>query len=495
MGEIVYLKSKMKAEEDLFSKIIVAIQNIGEIGATIDEISNVVPLERHTLSKYLNHLRADGRVSYKQVGRGKVWFVSKAPLQYIFRLKEDDKTYTEKIFSHILSDMPEGVLILDFDYNILFMNLYLTTLYGDCVGQKYYWVFFGLSRDPSGLARIIDGNVEEVGSCVEDEEGRMLDIRARREENPDGTFSIIAIIREVTEKVLYERQIRNLSELHRLLGESVNRSYTIDQLCFTMLRNLQEVLYFDMGTILIYDALEDSLLDYAQIGYLRDRETREVEEWKRRIALEVINRKVTFLFDIADKGADEDDLAQIASRLAVAKNLQEVYAIPLKTKGEIHGALLILTKLGRPLARGDRHLLAGLSETIAGGIAKIKAEEEWRLRANAIDLLTQPIFMSTVKGNLTSVNPAFLKMWGYDREEEVLGRHYSAFWKDDVDDVATMVRETGSWRGELMALRKDDSEFKARLVASLIIGKKGPLQFVAVVEPLNGNLKLNYSPF
>ena len=61
----------MKAEEEIFNKIIDAIQDIGDIGATIEEISKVVPLERHTLSKYMNHLRAGGRVSYKQIGRAK----------------------------------------------------------------------------------------------------------------------------------------------------------------------------------------------------------------------------------------------------------------------------------------------------------------------------------------------------------------------------------------------------------------------------------------
>jgi len=109
----------MKAEEETYSKIINALQNIGGIGATIEEISKVMPLGRHTLSKYLDHLRADGRVTYKQIGRAKVWFVSKSPLQHIFLLSEEEKTYTEKIFSRILSYVPEGILILDFDYRLM----------------------------------------------------------------------------------------------------------------------------------------------------------------------------------------------------------------------------------------------------------------------------------------------------------------------------------------------------------------------------------------
>ena len=485
----------MKAEEETYTKIIGAIQDIGGIGATIDEISKAVPLGRHTLSKYMDHLRADGRVSYKQIGRAKVWFVSKSPLQHIFLLSEEEKTYTEKIFSRILSDMPEGILILDFDYNILFMNRYLTALYGDCIGQKYYLAFFGTARQDqtySQIAEIIEGRSEEVESREEDKDGRILDIKARRVENPDGSFSVIAIIHDVTEEVRNVKRIKNLSELHRLLGESVNRSYTINQLCSTLLKNLRNVISFDVGDILIYDPINDMLSSYAQIDCPREDENSEAEEWKRRIATEAIHRKEVIFFDFSDrgKGMVENELAKTASHLAEEYNLQEGYAIPLKTKGELHGALLILTSSGRTIAEEDRSLLEGVSEAIAGGIAKIKAEEEWKLKANAVGISTQPIFMTNLEGKQTYVNPAFLKMWGYDREREVLGRPCSEFWKDEAEDVLTAVREKGTWEGDLIALRKDGSEFNARLSASLIIGKKGPFQLVAVVVPESQENKL-----
>lgn len=472
----------MNAEEEIFNKLIDAIQDIGDMGATIDEISKAVLLERHTLSKYLNRLRADGRISYKQIGKAKVWFVSKAPLQPIFCLSEEEKTYTEKIFSRILSDMPEGLLILDFDSNVLFMNRYLTALWGDCIGQKYYHIFSGSSNDGSGgIMALIEGKVEEVESRGEDKEGRILDFKARRVENPDSSSSIIAIISDVTEKVGNEKRIKNLSELHRLLGESVNRSYAIDQLCSTILKNLQDVIGFDMGDILIYDPDNDMLSSYAQMGYPHKNENSE--EWKRKIAMEAINRKEIFFFDSSIKGMDEEELARSASNLSEEYNLQKMYAIPLKTKGEIHGSLLILFGPGRAISDEDRSLFEGISETIAGGIAKIKAEEEWRLKANVLEISSHPIFMTNTEGKLTYVNPAFLKIWGYDKESDVLGHPWSEFWKDGSEDVVTAVREKGSWKGDLVAMKKDGSGYKTQLSASLIIGKKGPLQIVAIAEP------------
>lgn len=211
----------MDSEEETFAKIINAIPSMGETGATIDELSKITHLERHTLSKYLNRLRAEGRVSYKRIGRAKVWFVSKTPLQHILRLREEEQTYTEKIFSRILADIPEGVLVLDFDYNIMFINRYLLALYGDCVGQKYYQVIFGT----------------DIGIS------------------------------------------KNL--------EAVNRSYTIDQLCSTILENLCDVIGYDMGDILIYNHENNTLCSAAQVGYPRMEEQKRrdtIDEWKRGIA-------------------------------------------------------------------------------------------------------------------------------------------------------------------------------------------------------------------
>jgi PAS domain S-box-containing protein len=466
----------MRSEEDTSDKIINAIQNMGETGATIDELSKIVRFERHTVSKYLNRLRADGRLSYKRIGRAKVWFVSRAPLQHIFRLSEEEKTYTEKIFSHILSDIPEGVLVLDYDYNILFMNRYLVALYGDCVRQKYYLAFFDSPRESmiqSKIGEIIEGWSEEVESQVKDKEGRILNIKVRKTENPDGSYSIIAIIKDVSEMVRREDRINHLSELHRLLGEAVNRSYTIDQLCSSILEDLRVVIGYDMGDILIYNPEDNTLYSLAQIGYpkgddLGDNHYREIEECKESVATAAINRRapVFFEFNKKRKNKKENELARHAHDLAMEYNLQEVYVVPLKTKGELHGVLLILMKSGRTLSEEDRQLIEGVSEGIAGGIAKIKLEEELRLKANAIEICINPVFMANMEGKLTSVNPAFLQMWGYDTETEVLRHPCTEFWKQreeeaEAGDILTVVQKKGSWEGELFGVRKDGSEFNS----------------------------------
>jgi|GEM_PF-979545 len=495
-GEVGILRYKTDTGETIISGIIEAIRSMGELGATIEDLAKILHLERHTLSKHLNRLRADGLLSYKQIGRAKVWFVNRGPLQHIFRLPDDEKTYTERVFSRILSDIPEGILVLDVDYNILFMNHYLIARYGDCVGQKYHHAFFLKSRVSESeckISEIIEGRSEEVTSQTRDKMGRILSIKARKTENPDASFSVIAIIKDISEEVRREERIKQLSELHRLIGESGNRAYTVDQLCLSILENLRLMIGYDMGDIVIYNSAEHTLSDLAQLGYCNEKNagtnpSSALEDWRVSMATVAINRKAPVFFNfqrIKQEGkTEENGLDRSTCEIAERYDLHEVYAIPLKSKGELHGALLILAKSGT-LSEDDRSLIKGVSEAIAGGIAKLKTEEDLRLRASAIELSFNAVLMANLKGIVTYVNPAFLRLWGYEREGDILAHPWTALAKLGSTVLGSLCAQ-GYWEGTFVGMRKDGTEFEARLSASLIVGKGGPLQFIAVVEPCKG---------
>ena len=71
-------------------------------------------------------------------------------------------------------------------------------------------------------------------------------------------------------------------------------------------------------------------------------------------------------------------------------------------------------------------------------------------------------------GELIDVNPTFLDMWGYDDEDDVIGRLATDLWKDheQASSVLETVDERGRWEGELEAVRADGSTFYARGVNS-----------------------------
>jgi PAS domain S-box-containing protein len=78
-------------------------------------------------------------------------------------------------------------------------------------------------------------------------------------------------------------------------------------------------------------------------------------------------------------------------------------------------------------------------------------------------------------GELTDVNPMFLEMWGYDDEDDVIGRSAIDMWKDpeQARSVLETVKERGSWEGELEAVRADGSTFYARGVNSHLTDSDG----------------------
>jgi len=68
-----------------------------------------------------------------------------------------------------------------------------------------------------------------------------------------------------------------------------------------------------------------------------------------------------------------------------------------------------------------------------------KAEEESRMKNMAMESAINAIALADLKGNVTYVNRCFLKMWGYQDKEEVLGKLDVEFW--DSGEAATGVME------------------------------------------------------
>ena len=104
-----------------------------------------------------------------------------------------------------------------------------------------------------------------------------------------------------------------------------------------------------------------------------------------------------------------------------------------------------------------------------------RTEKALTVRERAIEASINAIALADVDGRLTYVNPAFLNMWGYEDQAEVLGRHYEEFWDDpdSVRDVLSDLHDEGSRTTELCARRKDGTSFEAELSASIVEDSAG----------------------
>jgi PAS domain S-box-containing protein len=86
------------------------------------------------------------------------------------------------------------------------------------------------------------------------------------------------------------------------------------------------------------------------------------------------------------------------------------------------------------------------------------------------------IATADLKGVMTYVNPAFLKAWKFDRQEEILGYQFSEFWQVDEkleEIMSALMGKEGVWSGELVAKRKDGSLFDVHVSAATVFDYSG----------------------
>ena len=113
-----------------------------------------------------------------------------------------------------------------------------------------------------------------------------------------------------------------------------------------------------------------------------------------------------------------------------------------------------------------------------------EAEKELRIKEKAIASSVSAMAIVDAECRLVYVNASFLKLWGYDSEQEVLGRSILDFWQEEeeANDITKELLNRGEWIGELLAKRKDNSTFSAHLSTSIVKDEVGkPICMMASV--------------
>lgn len=99
-----------------------------------------------------------------------------------------------------------------------------------------------------------------------------------------------------------------------------------------------------------------------------------------------------------------------------------------------------------------------------------QVEEANHVKDLALESSINGIAISDLDGILTYVNPAFLKMWGYDAAAEVTGKAATAFWhaREKAIEVVEAIQKNGGWFGDLVASNKSGELFDVHISASLV---------------------------
>jgi len=116
-------------------------------------------------------------------------------------------------------------------------------------------------------------------------------------------------------------------------------------------------------------------------------------------------------------------------------------------------------------------------------------EEEIKIRDAAIKSSINGIVITDSLGNLIYVNDSFLKMWKYNKPEEVIGKPIISFWEknEDYREILSKLVDLGGWTGEIIGERKDGSTFPVQISINFVKDEKGKISnifasFVDITE-------------
>ena len=145
------------------------------------------------------------------------------------------------------------------------------------------------------------------------------------------------------------------------------------------------------------------------------------------------------------------------------------------------GAVRVISTRSQTFFEGEgaaRHLARTVGAVI-DITDRRRVEEAMQMKDAAIATSINAIAITDSDGRVSYVNPAFVRLWGYDHEGEVIGRTPLDFAEpESTERVLTAIRERGSWQGELIARRKDGSTFTILLSASAVMDAQGRLHYM-----------------
>lgn len=122
---------------------------------------------------------------------------------------------------------------------------------------------------------------------------------------------------------------------------------------------------------------------------------------------------------------------------------------------------------------GSRHLVVALDDITShkDTVAAL------RLKNLVFDASIAANSISGIDGKLTEVNAAFLRIWGANHKNDVIGRPLAGLFANPQDSLKIIcsLHETGEWEGDIEAKRCDGSTFMAHGLATAMRDEHGRL--------------------
>ncbi len=191
---------------------------------------------------------------------------------------------------------------------------------------------------------------------------------------------------------------------------------------------------------------------------------------------------ITYVNDAALKMWGADDASEVigTSALNLAQSEKEAAAIyqSIMETGSWSGEVSGFRKDGSPvtvhlsasLVRDENGEPICMMDSFVDITERKRMEEEMRVKDFAISSSINGIAIGDLEGNITYVNDAFLRLWGGSDISEVLGKSALTFAQSQNEAIKILdsVLNTGTWFGEIIAIKKNGSPIAVQLSANMV---------------------------
>jgi len=183
-----------------------------------------------------------------------------------------------------------------------------------------------------------------------------------------------------------------------------------------------------------------------------------------------------------EAGLSAFDMFPASEQQRVRQNVGRVLKGELRGEGIEYAALrkdgseITVTVHAAPIVEDGQP--AGVRGIVVDITEARRVRDALRIRNRVVESSVNPIATADLDGLLTYVNRSFLALWGYEADQEVLGRPVGEFWHM-AQEVSAELLGRGSWVGKVSGHRHDQASLDLRLYATLVPDEHGLPQCTA----------------
>jgi PAS domain S-box-containing protein len=407
-------------------------------GLTISDISQILKINRNSVAKYLEILLITGHVEMRAYGNAKVYYLSqRVP------------------FSAMLRFASELIMVVDSEMKIMDINDHFLSFFsaerGDLMGMDVREISFPPLTDPKfhqflERAQRQEEVVGEIGLKKEGEE-RFFRVKIVPTVFDEGSRGWTLILEDISLQKRYEEKLR--------MNEARYRAIVEDQ------------------TEMICRFLPDGTVTFVNESFSR---------YFGMIPKNLVGK--SFLSFIHEE--DREKLMAGISQLSPANPIMTIEDRVILPNGTLRWNQWI----NRALFDEETVVeYQGVGRDITD--QKI-VENELIIKDSAIASSINGIGIADLNGRVTYANRAFLRMFGYEDDREVLQKPIEFFAHGDrgessvIDEVISSLRRKKGWIGEIHPKRSDGTGFDAQLTANIVTDSAGqPLCLMASFQDIS----------